>query len=241
VRHPGEVWFLPPDPVERGDAKGRRHVLLTPCEERDDAGILAYSSSQATEAAFGAAFLLLAPSSTPYGRRGRTGFDRVTYVYPSRLVGASTNEMQRLMGRIVNELSELRLQLRKALGIGAEWGGTRGWRGRIVAFSEAVRSEIDCSYGLIVTEPAYSTKERYQIVVPILDLRHFERSELDVVVEDGVWLHRLFGDSAPVAFAVEMIQTVFHPTDVSGALALVDSVTSATVDRRIVELFHLGE
>ncbi|HEX6041201.1 hypothetical protein [Longimicrobium sp.] len=216
-------------------------MLLTPCEDADDAGVLAYASSQATEAAFGAAFLLLQPSLTHYGRTGRTGFDRTTYIYPSRLVGASTEEMQRRVGRIVRELADLRHQLRKALGIGSDPRTTpRGWRGQIVRFSEAVRSQIDVAYGLIVTEPSYSSKERYQLVVPILDLQDYEQSELDVVVEGKAWLHALFGDPTPVALAIEMIQTVYHPTDVeAAALAIVDAETAARVDHRIAELFDL--
>lgn len=70
MRFPGEVWFLPPDAVERGDAKSRRHVLLTRCEEHEGMGVFAYGSTKDTEAAFGAAHLLLDPART---RRGRAG------------------------------------------------------------------------------------------------------------------------------------------------------------------------
>lgn len=240
MRHPGDVWFLPPDAVEGGDAKPRRHVLLTPCEDVEDAGILAYASTRGTEAAFGAACLSIDPSLTPYGRAGRTGFSRLTYIYPSRLVGASPNEMQRLVGRLVDEMPALRLQLRKALGIGVQDARPGSWRRRIVRFSEALRREMDYSYGLIVTEPAYSSKRRYQLVVPLLDLRDFEQSGRDVVVDGEPWLAPVMGHSAPVAFAVEMVQAVFHPTDLEDAtLARVDAETAARIDARLVELFDL--
>lgn len=114
MRHPGEVWFLPPDAVEGGDAKQRRHVLLTRCEEHADHCTFAYASSKRTEAAFGAAALLLDPSRTAYGRAGRTGFERATYIYPSRLIGAGTEAMRRMTGRLLNELTDLRVCLRNS-------------------------------------------------------------------------------------------------------------------------------
>ena len=244
MRHPGEVWFLPPDAVEGGDAKGRRHVLLTRCEEANDDGIFAYASTKDTEAAFGAACLLLDPSLTHYGRAGRTGFDRVTYIYPSRLVSAGADEMRRMVGRLINELAELRVLLRKALGIGA--GTSSGsvdpanWRGTVIRFAEPVRREIDCSHGLIITEPLYSSQQRYQLVVPVLDLNEFESTGTDVVVEEKEWLSLISGDSAPVAFAVDMLQTVFHPTDIEARTsAVVDADTVSRIDRRLLQLLDL--
>lgn len=245
MRYPGEVWFLPPDATEGGDAKGRRHVLLTLCKDHDDAGILAYASTQATEAAFGAAALLLDPRRTQHGRAGRSGFNRPTYIYPSRLVGASAIEMRRMAGRLVDELAELRVLLRKALGIGTGTSVTStmarsSWRGRIVRFSEALRREMDCSYGLVITEPAYSSRQRYQLVVPVLDMREFDSAGMDVVVEGKEWLPLVFGDARAVAFAVEMVQTVFHPTEIGAhASTVVDGDTVSRIEARLLEMFDL--
>jgi hypothetical protein len=245
MRNPGEVWFLPPDAVEGGDAKGRRHVLLTECEDQDDTGVFAYASTQTTEAVFGAAALLVDPERTPQGRSGQSGFERPTYIYPSRLVGASTDEMTRMVGRLVDELVELRELLRRALGIGAgvnteRLSSGRSWRGRIVRFSEIIQQEMDCAHGLIVTEPAYSIRQRYQVVVPVLDLREFESTGTDVVVEEKEWLPLLFGEAAAAAFAIEMIQTVFHPTDIQGEMvAVVDDETASRIDARLLQLFDL--
>lgn len=242
MRYPGEVWFLPPDAAEGGDAKERRHVLLTSCTNHDDDGILAYASTQATEAAFGAASLLLDPGRTHHGRAGRTGFDLPTYIYPSRLVGASANEMRHMVGRLVDELAELRVLLRKALGIGTGTSMTArsSWRGRIVRFSEAIRREMDCSYGLVITEPVYSSRQRYQLVVPVLDMREFDSAGMDVVVEGKEWLPLVFGDAQAVAFAVEMIQTVFHPTEIGvHPPTVVDGDTVSRIEARLLEMFDL--
>lgn len=242
MRHPGEVWFLPPDAAEGGDGKGRRHVLLTACEERSDDCTLAYASTSEAEAVFGAAFIRLDPSRTHRGRTGRMGFDRVTYVYPSRLVGAGADEMRRRVGRLTDERAELRASLRKALGIGAGTAATAAvtCRGRVVRLAQSVRREIECSHALIVTEPFYSSQRRYQVVVPLLDTSEFESTDTDVVVEGKDWLSLVSGDSAPVAFAVDLIQTVFHPTEIEGeTVAVVDGNTVAQVEQRLLQLFDL--
>lgn len=238
---PGEVWFLPPDAGEGGDAKGRRHVLVTRCEDVGDVAVFAYASTKGTEAAFGAAALLIRPPETPSATPARTGFDRATYVYPSRLVSVGPEQMQRKMGRLRDELPLLRVLLRNALGIGTR-PHSSSWRGKIVTFSDALQAEMDCSHGLVVTEPVYSSRKRYQLVIPVLDTRVFETSGMDLVVAQQDWLPQVFGGSAPVAFAVEMIQTVFHPTEIQGSgCAVVDGGTLAEVDARLVRLFELQD
>src|SRR4051794_8278634 len=114
--HPGEVWFLPPEAEEGGDPKGRRHVLLTPCEDEEDIGVFAYASTQQTEARFGAACLLVHPDGAGHAR---SGFTRPTWVYLSRLVPARSESLLRMTGRLIDELPELRLLLHEAFGIGS--------------------------------------------------------------------------------------------------------------------------
>jgi hypothetical protein len=241
MRFPGEVWFLPPDHLRGDDGKSRRQVLLTACEERGQHATLAYASSQQTEAAFGAAHVLLDPGATAYGRGGGSGFTRPACVYPSRLVGVGSEEMQRFAGRIIDEFPFIRTALRHALGMGA--GGqvaNTGWRGCVVRFTSGVSKEIGCEHGLIVTEPVYAERERYQLVVPVLDLRRLEPAARDVVADGKPWIPLLFGTPAPIALAVEMIQTVFHPTDVEHEIvAVVDQETLAEVEDRLRERFGL--
>lgn len=154
--------------------------------------------------------------------------------------------MLRRVGRLSDEMEELRAALLRALGIG---GGAKvdgatpeaGWRGTIVRFVEPLRQELDCSHGLIVTEPAYSSRQRYQLVVPVLDLEEFESAGLDVVVEEKEWLASLFGDFRPVAFAVEMIQAIFHPVEVEREAAVVDDETVSRIEARLLELFELED
>src|SRR4051812_27536211 len=120
MRYPGEVWFLPPEARVDGDFKWRRHVLMTTCEQQDDIGIFAYATTVAGEAGFGGASFLIDPSSNTYRH---TGFSVPTYVMPCRLVPAASEDMQRLAGRIIDEMPAIRSKLRHALGLGM---GTRG-------------------------------------------------------------------------------------------------------------------
>jgi len=112
--YPGQVWFLPPELEEGGDAKRRRHVLLTTCDE-EEAGVFSYASTQATEARSGATHLFVDPASSP---EQNTGFTKPTYVYASRLVPALLRPSSQWCGQIVHELPRLRSLLAHALGLG---------------------------------------------------------------------------------------------------------------------------
>ncbi|HEU0016149.1 MAG TPA: hypothetical protein VFQ45_20895, partial [Longimicrobium sp.] len=186
MRYPGEVWFLPPDAREQGDPKPRRHVLLNACDEGDAeaVGSFAFASTQSTEAGFGAAYLLVDPAATRYGRQGRTGFPRATYVYASRIVPAEMADLQRMAGRLIDEMADLREKLRVALGLGtgtAVHGTAAGsWRGRFVRFTGSLAAEVECDLALVLTEPAYSNHQRYQVVVPLRDASVWEPGPGDV-------------------------------------------------------------
>lgn len=221
MRYPGEVWFLPPEARPGGDLKGRRHVLLTACADADDVGIMAYASTQPTEAEYGAAYVRLDPATTGYGRRGFTGFLRTTYVYPSRLIPARSEDFQRMAGRIIDEMPELRLALRHALGLGA--GSSDGvgaaadsWRGRVVSLTAALQQEIGFGYGIIVTEPTYSNAERYQLFVPIDSLAEFEPRDGDVVILRAGGSSVMSFPTDGVLTAVPEVQSLFHPTELKG-------------------------
>jgi hypothetical protein len=237
--HPGEVWFLPPESEEGGDPKGRRHVLLTPCDHSDDICVLAYASTQSTEARFGAGFLLVDPATSG---SSRCGFTRPSYVYPSRLVPATSENLQRMTGRLVEEMTQLRLVLREALGIGtgaAPDEESSSWRGRVVRLSRSRREAIGYGYAIVVTEPRYSSRQRYQTVVPIEDLREFEPGPGDVEVTRGDWFRSVSSETG-VLVAVPDVQSVFHSRDIDGWTgALVDDTTMERVDRALIELFDL--
>ncbi len=245
MQHPGEVWFLPPDAREGANPKTRRHVLLTTCGDEADLAIFAYASTQGTEAAFGAANVLLDPFASAYGSSGRTGFDRPTYIYPSRLVSVSRADLVRIKGRVIDEMAAIRSKLHDALGIRTGTANGQGpaagsWRGRVIQFTEAFTRELECSYGVVVTEPAYSNAQRYQTVVPVLNPEEFEPHDSDLIVAGQPWIERIDPRLNAVWLAVDMVQTVFHPTEIlrwSGAT--VDEGTMTELDTYLLHLFGL--
>lgn len=237
MRHiPGEVWFLPPEAEEGGDPKDRRHVLLAAHDDGDDGGIFAYASTQPTETRFGAAHLLVDPARS---RSPRVGFTRLSYVYPARLVPAAEEDLVRMTGRLDAEMSHLRAALRRALGL-ASTATEAHWRGRVVRIA-GVRAElIDYRYGVVVTEPAYSRHERYQIIVPIDDADEFEPAPGDIVVDKGDWFIPVAPPIRRALFAISDVQSVFHPRDIDHWTgAVVDPVSMRRVDQALVELFGL--
>jgi hypothetical protein len=245
MRYPGEVWFLPRDAREEGDSKGRRHVLLTDCGEVDDCGVLAYASRQAQEARHGAAYVLIDPFMTAYGKKGRTGFDQATHIYPCRLVGASSEEMDRCVGRIIDELPAIRSELHVALGL--KTGSSSGvgvaagsWRGRIITLDRGLAAEMDCERCLIVTEPSYSLRQRYQLVIPVLDSNHFEEEPLDTIVEGYPWIGEVLPGADRALLATSAIQTAFHPSEITAWTGVVvDELVMAEVDLALLSLFGL--
>jgi len=235
MRYPGEVWFLPPDAREEGDPKPRRHVLLNACDEADPdgVGVFAFASTQFTEASFGAAYLLFDPAATSYGQRGNAGFTRATYIYPCRLVPAAITDFQRMMGRLIDEITEVRLRLRQALGFGmgtASSGLARGsWRGRIVQLAGLLAAEIDSQYALVVTEAGYSNHQRYQTVIPLLDGGEWSPGPGDIVIPAGAaWIERALPELESAFLAVPEVFSAFHPSEIVRD-------TGAVVDEPLIE------
>jgi hypothetical protein len=240
--YPGEVWFLPPEAEEGGDPKGRRHVLLTKCEDVGDIGIFAYASTQPLEARFGAACLLVDPDAA---RHAHTGFTRPSYVYLSRLVPARSEYLLRMTGRLIDEMPYLRKLIKQALGVGTGTaprndGDVSNWRGRVVRLSGSRRDSIGYEYAIVVTEPRYSGFQRYQIIVPVDDLSEFEPGPGDVAVTRGDWMRVIASELSGVLIAVPDVQSVFHPREIEDWTgAVVDDTTMLEVERALMDLFEL--
>lgn len=241
MHHPGEVWYLPPEVFPGGDPKGRRHLLLTRCEDENDHGIFAHATRSATEPGYGATAYLLNPDAQRYRT---TGFDAPTYIVLSRLVCALAEQMTRKTGRIVDAMPVIRTHLHRALGIGTgtRYSGkaTGGLRGSIVKFTPAVAHDIDATLGLLVTEPRYSLQRRYQLVLPLLDPAEYEADEFDFTVTREMWVGQHNHMPSTVLIALRLIQSVFHPTDIGQVLPV--SATAAMmeeIDRKLLVLFEL--
>jgi hypothetical protein len=241
MRYPGEVWFLPPESRAEGDFKWRRHVLLTTCEEQGDIGIFAYASTSDVEAAFGGASIVIDPYRSAYRH---TGFSAPTHVMPCRLVPAASEDMQRMAGRIIDEMPAIRSELRRALGLGtgtrAAGGASRNLRGCVVELGDALAEETGFRLGVIITEAGYSLARRYQLVIPLLDEREYGSQPDDVVAIGTPWAGEIRPPLERVILAVRLIQTAFHPLEIARVLpVVVDDATMGEIDRALLRVFGL--
>ena len=242
MRHePGEVWFLPPAAEKGGDPKERRHVVLAPCDEVGDVGSFAYASTQGTEARFGAPHLFVDPGSS---RSPRTGFSRPSYVYPSRMTLAYSEDLLRKTGQLVDEMPQLRGVLREAVGLGRLRAETAwvppNWRGRVVRLSTGASESIGYQHGIVVTEPAYSSRERYQLIVPVIEASHLEPERGDLVITEGDWLRSIGSGPSGVLIAIPDTQSIFHPLEIDGWTGtVVDATAMGQIEDALAGFFAL--
>lgn len=160
-------------------------------------------------------------------------------MYPGRLVPAVEEDLVRMTGRLDAEMPHLRAALRRALGL-TSTAAEGHWRGRVVRIADARAELIDYRYGVVVTDPAYSRCERYQIIVPIDDADEFEPAPGDVVVGEVTWLAPIAPSMRRALVAISDVQSVFHPRDIDRWTgAVVDPVNLRRVDQALVELFGL--
>lgn len=241
--YPGQVWFLPPEMEEGGDDKRRRHLLLTNCDD-ENPGVCAFASTKLTEAKFGAAYLSIDPTSSP---DTNTGFSKPTCVYLSRLIVAPSDDLLELMGRIVHQLPHARALLAVALGIGS---GTSDvveeapvtWRGKVVQLSARRRELIGFDFGIILTEKQYSKSRRYQIILPLGDVREIQPEAGDVIVNDKPWFGHINPGLTAVVIAVREIHSIYHPLDVARWTgAVIDEGTLSEIEAALKRLFVLSD
>ena len=240
-RYPGQVWFLPPEFEDGGDSKRRPHLLLTTCEE-DENGVFAYASTSRTEARFGAASLVVDPTTSP---GAHTGLNRPTHIYASRLAPVAPHDFGHLAGRLIELMPQVRALLAAALGLGT--GTTAGtgaaaasWRGRIVLFSTRVSDSLGYRYGIIITEANYSRTRRYQIVIPMDDPTFFAPEADDLVRTDFPWISAVDPELTEVLIGVADVRSVFHPVDIDRWTgAVVDDGTLGEIEAALKRLFEL--
>jgi hypothetical protein len=240
IHKPGEVHYLPPDDMPGGDPQTRRHVVASTCAPPSESATLAFGSTKATEASFGATYYLLDPFASNYRQ---TGFDQPTYIYLSRLFSTDIDALGRPHGQIVHELPTLLHLVGVALGVGtgtSDGGRAAGsLRGRLVQFDPLLAQSLDTKFGLIVTEPRYSVRQRYQTVIPILDGDRFDAAANDVVAEQRDWIAAL-DNARAVIFAVPDVFTVWHRSRISRPLPnVVDAATINAIDEAFQRHFGI--
>lgn len=240
----GQVYVLPPARDDEGDSKSRPHVVLRDCEDSANSITLAYASTQPTEAHHGAQNVLVNPAATSYSR---SGFRHPTYVYPARLIAIDPDDLGEPEGRVIDEMPPIRMALRKALGLGTGTSVGNGpaagsWRGRLAVMHEPLAEELGTHFGVILTEPAYSIAERYQIVVPILSGEDFEIGEYDVPVgsETTKWLVQVGGKYAASFLWVDAVFSIFQAREMSSYTKLcLDEETLRNLEQSMERFLQL--
>lgn len=148
------------------------------------------------------------------------------------------------MGRIIDELPDIRRALRRALGLdtgtaasGREMGSLRG---HVIVLSDPLTDECGARYGVVVTEHGYSIAGRYQIFLPVLNAEAFHAERDDVVVAGEAWLNAMSPPPSTAIIATRLVQTAFQPLDVKAILpVLVSQATIRAIDQALIEVFGL--
>ncbi|HEX8242232.1 MAG TPA: hypothetical protein VF541_02005 [Longimicrobium sp.] len=152
--------------------------------------------------------------------------------------------MRRFMGTITRELPAVRRQLKRAIGLGtgtAASGMAMGsLRGVVANLSPQLAVECGSRFAVIVTEPAYSLSQRYQLILPLVDATEYEQEDYDVVVIGKEWTQRVSYGLTTVLMSPKHIQAAFHPIDLASVLpAIVDENTIHEIDIALTRLFGL--
>jgi hypothetical protein len=241
--HPGQVYFLPPQ-YQEGPGKGNRpHVALSLSPPGSEVATFAYGSTRSTDAAHGAAHILVDPFATRYRR---TGLSQPTYFYPSRLVTRPADDLPEPSGRIIHELPAIRQQLGLALGLGRGVTTERSYRGsnrrgRIALYSSWLAEEMGATHCLVITEPDYSRTSFQQTTIPILNEAEYETRAGDVVLRrtGSDWL-RAFSETDALILAVPMITSVYERDSIARYLGdVVSESTMRDIDAALVKHFGL--
>jgi hypothetical protein len=209
---PGQVYHLPPETREGPDKGDRPHLVLSLCTRDSEVATFAYGSTKATDAAHGAAHVVVDPFATAY--RG-TGLTQPTYFYPSRLLTFAIADLPQPSGRIIDELPAIRQQLRIALGLGrgvTEERNRRGAnrRGRLAEYAPWIAEELGTSRCVVITEPDYSRASLQQITIPILDPAKYEAVPGDIILHRRDWLSAGPPGTQPLILAVPLITSVYE-------------------------------
>lgn len=168
THEPGELLYLPWNTVTNdgkgNDGGGRPYVLLNQVGP-EDWGTLVYGSRQSTERDKGARVVELHPNGEPDNES--------EYWYPGIVIPKWGRRLPPGDESDPELLAHVRQQLPAAIGQGTKTChtpggfGERSWRGRVIRVSSRVADEIGTDVGVVLTEHAYSTMERWQLMVPL--------------------------------------------------------------------------
>jgi hypothetical protein len=239
---PGQVYFLPPEFREGPNKGDRPHLVLSLCSEDSEVATFAYGSTKATDAAHGAAHVLVDPYATAY--RG-TGLSQPTYFYPSRLLTFAIADLPEPSGRIIDELPLIRQKLKTALGMGQGVTAERSYRGanrrgRIAEYAPWIAEELGTPHCVVITETGYSRASLQQTTIPILNGAEYDTGPGDVVVRrtSSDSFGSGFENAESLILAVPMITSVYERDSLARySQQVISETTMRQVERALASHF----
>jgi hypothetical protein len=212
-RKPGRPWLLVHTP---GD--GKRHVL-------------AYGTTQDTEAVEGATALDIR------WRRLSGTFTESRFV-TARLRNHDPAEIGDRVGHARAYGDEIRASFAAALGIGTGIGaGAAGSieRGQVVALHGIIRERIGARWAVLITRPDYARRRRHQILLPVHDAEEVDLMDGEIRSR-AAWVAALPGAPAEAVLAVPSIFSeceAGRPRSPGGIVGVVASRLDAASMREI--------
>lgn len=240
-RRAGQVFWLDAGATWMNQDKPRPFVLAN-AYSPDLPATLVYGSTQETEKRIGAACVEVNPVA---GGVNRNGLTARTYFYPGALLLAHHPDLPPHVGFLGRSLSALRAALRTALGIGRGsclshrmYAGSR--RGRIVLLAGPVARLLHTRFAIVLTEPRYSARKKYQLVVPVLRATDAEPDENHLRIFSPVWRKVWNQPTESALLPIALTMSVWQPDHVARETEyVVDDDTLAEIDRRLCEYFLL--
>lgn len=139
----------------------------------------------------------------------------------------------------------LRSALLTALGIGrrscldaAAPAGSR--RGRIVVLNSVAARQLGSAVAVILTEPKYSRRKRYQIIVPILSGSPAQPGMYGVPVSKRDWLAVFSRPVESALIPTSLTLSIWHVQAIARETGyVIDEETLNEIDRRLCDYFSL--
>ena len=237
----GRVCRLPPrHQPPLSDGKSHFHLLLTDCAERQR-GTLAYGTSSLAERAKGASC-----ASVPARSSGvsANGLRHTTHFYPGILYRERHEVLARTrVGHEAQGLGTLRRLFPAALGVGTGTCVLRGapaygsWRGRIVRLHPRSATAFRSDAAVILTEPKYSLRRAFQLLLPILPGDGATVSGPVLTIKEREWVRALGAEVTTALLPLPALHSVIHGESITGATEhVIDLETTGILEEALCVL-----
>ena len=237
----GDIHNLPTEEHPDPDRKPGRPWLLVHTPGGAKRCVLAYGTTQDTEAVEGATALDIR-------WRRLSGTFTESRFFTARLRNHDPAEIGDRVGHARTYREDIRASFAAALGIGTGVGaGAAGSveRGQVVALHSIIRERIGARWAVLVTRPQYACRRRHQILVPIHDAGEVDLMDGEISSRAS-WVEALPG--APVE-AVVAVPSIFseceagRPRSPGGIVGVVrsrlDAASMREVDGALTAYFGL--